>query len=81
MKHKFEQAIHIHHNLIKYNKFYVDSYVKLGDILHSLGQKAAAFEILDTGINECLKVKHQEVRVDKLYSLKGHLQHSDGNIS
>lgn len=72
-------AINIHKNLISLNKYFVDSYVRMADIIHTLGDRDQAFEFLENAINMCQSVKSNDVRVDKLIVMKAHLHHIEGN--
>lgn len=79
MEGKFTSAVEIHKELISSNKYYIDSYVRAADIVHSIGDKNEAFSILENAINVCQTAKNNEVRVDKAIVMKCHLHHLDGN--
>ena len=72
------EAIAVHKSLIGKNQYYIDSYVKVSEILHKLGQTHDAFEFLDKAIDICGNVKLNSMRMDKLICMKGYLQHADG---
>lgn len=70
----------IHEKVLTFNKYYIDSYVQLAYLLYKVGQSNKAYALLEEGISTCQPYKSkQAVRLDKLITLKGFLQHSDGS--
>ena len=74
----FSRALEIHDSLLKKNQYYIDSYVKMAEIMFSLGQTSEAFDLLEKAIDTCSTIKLNSIRMDKLYCMKAHLQYLDG---
>ena len=72
------ESIDLHLKLLEKNKYYIDSYVKVAEMLHGLGRPHEALDLLDKAIDTCGSLKLNSMRMDKIYCMKAHLQNQEG---